>query len=292
MGYRKILLIGKTGQLGWELDRCLAPLGDVITLDYPDIDLSKPHTLSEAVITHQPYVIINAAAYTDVDRAEKEPHLARAVNAISPAALAEIAKRSGIALVHFSTDYVFDGSKGHAYTETDQPHPLNVYGETKLEGEQAIQQSNCAYWIFRTSWVYSLRKGGFVNKVLEWSRKNPSLRIVSDQIGNPTWCRMLAQATALALLQSKDFDGVKQTTGVYHLAGSGYCSRYDWAKSILALDPQKEEQVTTELLPACTTDFPTPAQRPLFSALDCNRFRTTFNFSLPEWPKALSLAMN
>lgn len=291
MGYQKILLIGKTGQLGWELDRCLAPLGDVTTLDYPEIDLSKPQTLSETVLTYRPQVIINAAAYTDVDRAENEPHLARAVNALSPGALAEIAAGNHIALVHFSTDYVFDGSKEGTYTETDLPHPLSVYGATKLEGEQAIQQSNCAHWVFRTSWVYSLRKGGFVNKVLEWSRKKSSLKIVSDQISNPTWCRMLAQATALALLQAKDIDGVKQTTGVYHLAGDGYCSRYDWAKSILAQDPRKEEQICTELLPACTKDFPTPAQRPLFSALDCNHFLNTFKFSLPNWSKALSLAM-
>lgn len=289
----RILLLGHQGQLGWEARRALACLGDVIALDYPEIDLSKPEGLRELVQQVKPQVIYNATAYTAVDRAEEEPHLAERINVLAPAILAESAKDIRAVLIHFSTDYVFDGSKGTPYTEEDAPNPLNTYGRTKWLGEQAIQQTAEAYWIFRTSWLYSLRRDSFVTKVLEWSRKHETLRIVNDQIGNPTWARFLAEITAqvLAHYLHDVYEAALQTRGIYHLAGDGWVSRFAWAQAILKYDPHPTEQVTRQLLPASTAEFPTPAKRPLFSALDCRRFQETFGLRLPPWEEALRLAM-
>ena len=290
----RILLIGRSGQLGWELQRCLAPLGEVVTYDYPEIDLAKPASLPALMRGVNPQVIVNAAAYTNVDKAESEAELARQINAISPGVLAEEARRLGAAFIHYSTDYVFDGCKGAPYTESDVPHPLNVYGQTKLEGEQAVQAAGGAYLILRTSWVYSLRQGGFVTKVLQWAREQETLRVVDDQISSPTWARMLAEATALIVAQGRD-DPVGYLTekaGLYHLAGSGACSRYEWAQAILELDPKKSEQKVRQLLPAKSSEFPTPAERPLVSVLECGKFEQVFGLRLPEWRGALKLAIN
>ena len=290
----RILLIGRSGQLGWELQRCLAPLGEVVTYDYPEIDLAKPASLPALMRGVNPQVIVNSAAYTNVDKAESEAELARQINAISPGVLAEEARRLGAAFIHYSTDYVFDGCKGAPYTESDVPHPLNVYGQTKLEGEQAVQAAGGAYLILRTSWVYSLRQGGFVTKVLQWAREQETLRIVDDQISSPTWARMLAEATALIIAQGQN-DPVGYLTekaGLYHLAGSGACSRYEWAQAILELDPKKSEQKVRQLLPAKSSEFPTPAERPLVSVLECGKFEQVFGLRLPEWRGALKLAIN
>ena len=290
----RILLIGRSGQLGWELQRCLAPLGEVVTYDYPEIDLAKPASLPALMRGVNPQVIVNSAAYTNVDKAESEAELARQINSVSPGVLAEEARRLGAAFIHYSTDYVFDGCKGAPYTESDAPHPLNVYGQTKLEGEQAVQAAGGAYLILRTSWVYSLRQGGFVTKVLQWAREQETLRIVDDQISSPTWARMLAEATALIIAQGRD-DPVGYLTekaGLYHLAGSGACSRYEWAQAILELDPKKSEQKVQHLLPAKSSAFPTPAERPLVSVLECGKFEKTFGLRLPEWREALKLAIN
>ena len=181
----RILLIGNTGQLGWELERTLAPLGEVNACDYPQIDLSASSSLRRFIREYAPDVLVNAAAYTAVDKAESDPDAAQAINAVAPGVLAEEARQSKAAFIHFSTDYVFDGQKGSPYLETDQPKPLNVYGHSKLAGEQAVQQSGDAYLILRTSWVYSLRRDSFVNKVLSWARKQTSLKLVSDQVSNP-----------------------------------------------------------------------------------------------------------
>ena len=290
----RILLIGRSGQLGWELQRCLAPLGEVVTYDYPEIDLAKPASLPALMRGVNPQVIVNAAAYTNVDKAESEAELARQINAVSPGVLAEEARRLGAAFIHYSTDYVFDGCKGAPYTESDALHPLNVYGQTKLEGEQAVQAAGGAYLILRTSWVYSLRQGGFVTKVLQWAREQETLRIVDDQISSPTWARMLAEATALIIAQGQN-DPVGYLTekaGLYHLAGSGACSRYEWAQAILELDPKKSEQKVRQLLPAKSSEFPTPAERPLVSVLECGKFEQVFGLRLPEWRGALKLAIN
>lgn len=289
----RILLIGNTGQLGWELERSLAPLGELLACDYPTIDLADIESIRHTFHECSPQLVVNAAAYTAVDRAESEPALANAINAIAPGILAEEAKRAGAALIHYSTDYIFDGLKGSPYVETDPVNPLGVYGQTKLDGEKAVQQIGRSFLILRTSWVYSLRRESFVSKVLGWARTQPTLKLVTDQISGPTWARMLAEVTAqLAALARQDLVGwFSANQGLYHLAGAGYCSRLEWGREVLQLDPHKEEQLAHELLPASTADFPTPARRPLFSALNCDRFYQTFHLRLPDWQVALKLAM-
>ena len=289
----RILLFGRHGQLGWELQRTLAPLGEIIAVDYPEIDLAQPAGLEQTIRDIRPRVIVNATAYTAVDRAESEPEPALAINGIAPGIMAQAAVEIKAALIHFSTDYVFNGSKGSPYLETDAPDPLNVYGQSKLQGEQAIAQIGGNCLIFRTSWVYSMRRDSFVTKVLQWARQNPSLRIVADQVSNPTWARMLAEITAQVLAAGgKDvMDWLHDRRGLYHLAGDGYASRYQWAEAILRYDPDPREQVVQQMLPASTAEFPAPAQRPLFSALDCLKFAQTFGLRLPDWEDALRLAM-
>ena len=289
-----ILLLGRFGQLGWELERTLAPIGEVTALDFPEIDLLNLIDLDEIVRTTRPDVIVNATAYTAVDQAEKAHETAMAINANAPKRLAELAQEYESALIHYSTDYVFDGDKGSPYIETDIPNPLCMYGKSKLAGEQALEEIGGAYIIFRTSWVYSLRRDSFVTKVLDWARKQTALQVVSDQVSNPTWCRMLAEVTANVLAKAGELPTgwVKERRGLYHLAGSGFTSRLDWAKKILEFDPYPDEQVVKDLQPALTSDFPAPAQRPLYSALNCDRFTDTFSLRLPDWEEALRLAMD
>lgn len=289
----KILLFGKTGQLGWEAQRTLAALGDVHALGTAELNLTQLDALRDTIRAVKPQIIVNASAYTAVDRAESEPEVARRVNAMAPGVMAEEARTLKAVFVHYSTDYVFDGKKDSAYTEEDVTNPLNVYGQSKLEGEQAIGQVGGAHVILRTSWVYSLRGDSFVTKILSWARKQETLRVVSDQVGSPTWARMLAEVTALMLARgiSSPYDHFNERSGVYHLAGWGGISRFDFAKAILRLDPRPQEQVTQRLEPALTADFPTPAQRPLTAALDCTRFEHTFGLRLPHWEECLRLAM-
>ncbi len=286
----KIFILAENGQLGWELCRTLAPLGEVYASDYPQVDLQKPETIINLIRLEKPAIFVNAAAYTAVDQAETEHEKARIINASGPGILAEECKRIGAVFIHYSTDYVFDGYKGVPYLENDATIPLNFYGQSKLEGEQLVQQAGGDYLIFRTSWVYSMRgQGGFIAKVLQWSRQQETLRMVTDQISNPTWARMLAEATAHIAARGQGY--MSERKGLYHLAGSGFASRLEWAKEILELDLNRHEQKTKELLPAKTADFPTPAKRPLFSALDCSKFESTFNLKLPDWRTALRLAM-
>lgn len=286
----KILLLGNTGQLGWELQRCLPPLGDVHGLDYPQIDLANPETLREVIRAYKPDTIVNSTAYTAVDVAESKSDLAYAINAKASAVMAEEAKALNATLIHYSTDYVFDGAKGSTYVETDATNPLNVYGASKLAGEQAIQSVASSYLIFRTAWVYSLRRDSFVTKTLQWARQNETLRLVDDQISNPTWARMLAETTAQVLARGGDY--IRERAGLYHLAGDGFASRLEWARLVLELDPNRHEQMVKEILPAPTSDFPTPATRPLFSALNCDRFTSTFGLRLPSWESTLRMAMD
>ena len=289
----RILLFGKNGQLGWEFQRTLSPLGDVTALDWPEVDFTRPETLREMVRRIQPQVIINAAAYTAVDRAETEIEICQAINAEAPAVLAEEARQLHAVLVHYSTDYVFDGKKGTEYVEEDAPAPLNVYGETKLAGDLNVQQYCEVYWIFRTSWVYSSRRDSFVSKVMEWARQKKTLKVVADQVGGPTWCRMLAEVSTLVLVKGGQdlFDWAGKTTGLYHLSGSGFATRLEWAQEILANDPHADEQMAEEILPAQTSEFPTPAVRPLYAPMSCTRFERTFDLSLPDWKTALKLMM-
>lgn len=289
MNGMNILLLAKNGQLGWELHRTLLPLGNVRAVDFSEINLEDPHTYVSLIRELKPSLIVNPAAYTAVNLAETERERAMKVNAAAPGVLAEEAKRLDALLVHYSTDYVFDGKKGEPYLEEDAVNPLNVYGLSKLEGERAIQAVGGAHLIFRTSWVYSLRRDNFVARVLTWARTQETLRVVNDQVANPTWARMLAEITALLL--SREDGYLRERAGLYHLAGGGYASRFEWAQAILELDPDKHGQTAKEILPALTADFPTPAERPLFSALDCSKFERTFGLKIPHWKTALELAM-
>jgi len=288
----KILQIGTKGQLGWELLRTCAPLGEVIALDYPTVDLSDSAGLRELVRSTNPDIIINAAAYTNVDKAESEPELARAINATGPGILAEEAKKINAVLLHYSTDYVFDGTKSSPYTEADTPNPLSVYGQTKLEGEQAVMASGCSFLVLRSSWIYS-RRSGFVAKVLEWARTQETIRIVDDQISSPTPARLMAEITAslISKIEANPDDWMLERKGIYHCACTGYCSRYEWAREVLRLSSNMHTKPGQQLLPALTSDFSTPAERPLKSRLDSKMFEATFGMKIPHWLKALELAM-
>jgi dTDP-4-dehydrorhamnose reductase len=289
----RILLLGNTGQLGWELERTLVSLGELNACDYPQINLADFESIRQVIKDCQPDVLINAAAYTAVDRAESEPDVAHAINAIAPGVLAEEARQIKAAFIHFSTDYVFDGQKGSPYLESDQTNPLSVYGRTKLAGEQAVQQVGGACLILRTSWVYSMRRDSFVNKVLGWARNQSTLKFVTDQVSCPTWSRMLAEVTSQLILLSRTdpYGWFSEHLGLYHLAGSGYCSRFEWGQEILKLDPHRDEHHVKKILPALSAEFPSPARRPLFSALNCDYFSQTFCLNMPDWRYSLKLAM-
>lgn len=289
----KIVLIGKNGQLGWEFQQLLPAFGEMIALGRADLDVSDPHAVQETLLELQPNLIINTSAYTEVDLAETQRELAEKINALAPASMAEAARKTGAVFIHYSTDYVFDGKASRPYTEQAATNPLNVYGSSKLLGETHIQQTGDAYLILRTSWVYSLRGNSFVNKVLGWSRKNKSLKIVSDQIGCPTWARMLAALTCQAVFNNSGdlLDSLRARRGIYHLAGNGYTSRFEWAKRILALDPKRTEQLVQTIEPVSSLEFPTPAVRPLFSALNCEKFTATFGLNPPDWTESLQQAL-
>jgi dTDP-4-dehydrorhamnose reductase len=288
-----ILLLGNMGQLGWELNRTLFTLGELTALDYPQINMADPESICALVRKIRPNIVVNATAYTNVDQAERETKLAKAINTIGPGILAAEVAQLGAALIHYSTDYVFDGKKGAPYTEDDQPLPLSVYGETKLAGENAVKERSDAFLIFRTSWVYSLRRPSFVTKVLQWARQNETLRIVDDQVSRPTWARTLAEATAQVIAQGRSdpVDYIKEKQGLYHLTDGGSCSRYAWARAIVDLDPRKDEQAVKEILPAKSDDFPTPAERPLNSTLDLNKAQSVFYLQLPSWQESMCLAL-
>ena len=290
----QILLIGKNGQLGWELERTLTTLGSVTAMSHAEIDLEQPEAIRALVRQERPHLIVNAAAYTAVDKAESERDRAWSVNAIAPGILAEEAQRVKAAFIHYSTDYVFDGQKRTPYLESDVPNPINAYGHSKQGGERLIQDVGDAYIILRTSWVYSLRQqNGFVNKVLQWAHQNEVVRIVKDQFGSPTWARMLAEETSSLVAASGDqlYDFIKSRQGIYHAAGKGGVTRLEWAQAILRYDPNLAEQRVKKLEGAMTSEFPTPAARPAFSALSCERFETTFNLHVPNWEESLQLAL-
>jgi dTDP-4-dehydrorhamnose reductase len=304
----KILLFGHQGQLGWELLRTMLPLGEIIAIDYPRIDLKDSENIRSFIRELQsqrqfhPDILVNATAYTAVDLAESEREQAFAINAQAPTIMADEADRLNAAFIHFSTDYVFDGELGRAYVEDDLPNPINVYGESKLAGEKGVISlletlgHNTPFFIFRTSWVYSLRGDSFVNKVLQWSRNQKKLRLVTDQVSNPTWARFLAEITtqvlAMAASQNNPREWLAEHRGLYHLAGNGWTSRYEWGETILKLDPHPEEQTVESLEPALTSDFPSPAMRPPFTALNCDRFASVFHLRLPGWKEGLHLALN
>ena len=284
----KILLLGKNGQVGWELQRSLAPLGEVIALDFDSpgplsADFSKPESLAATVRAVAPDVIVNAAAHTAVDKAESEPELARALNATSPAVLAREAAACGAWLLHYSTDYVFDGSGSTPRDEDAPTGPLNVYGQTKLEGEQAIRASGCRHLILRTSWVYAARGANFARTMLRLATERDALDVVDDQVGAPTGAELLADITAHALrsLQSNPDLG-----GTYHAAAAGETSWCGYARHVIgfARDAGQPLKATPQTVrPVPTSAFPTPARRPANSRLDTSKLRAAFGLTLPAW---------
>ncbi|MGH6885060.1 MAG: dTDP-4-dehydrorhamnose reductase [Geminicoccales bacterium] len=271
----KILLIGASGQVGWELRRTLAPLGEVKGFDRFGLDVADAPVLVATVRALQPEIIVNAAAYTAVDKAESERHQAFAVNATAPRVLAEEAKRIGALLVHYSTDYVFDGGKAAPYVEDDTPHPINVYGESKLAGEQAIAKSGCRHLTLRTSWVYGPRGRNFYLTMLRLAKERPKLEVVDDQVGAPTSSIAIARATATLV--------EKGAQGLYHVTAAGETSWCGFARAIL-----KGAGIPTPVTPIRTEDYPTPAKRPRNSRLDCSRLRADFGTDLASWEEQLA----
>lgn len=282
-----ILLLGKNGQVGWELQRSLAPLGQVLALDRHSSDfcgdLSQPERLAQTVLTWRPQVIVNAAAHTAVDKAESEPALARGLNATAPAALAQAAAQTGALLVHYSTDYVFNGQGHTPWQEDDTTGPLSVYGQTKLEGEQAIQASGCRHLIFRTSWVYAARGGNFAKTMLRLAAERERLTVIDDQHGAPTGAELIADVTAHAVRATLREPGLG---GLYHLAAAGQTSWHGYASHVIdqarRMRPDRPLQVS-EIAAVATTAFPTPAQRPLNSRLDTGKLQQAFGLVLPPW---------
>ena len=283
----KILLFGKNGQVGWELQRSLAPLGELIALDADSTELCGDFTnldgIAQTVRAVAPSVIVNAAAYTAVDKAESEPALVRTINALAPAVLAREALRCDAWLIHYSTDYVFDGSGGRPWRESDSTAPLNVYGSTKLEGEQLIRQSDCQHLIFRTSWVYGARGGNFAKTMLRLAQERDKLSVIDDQIGAPTGADLLADITAHAIRAAFR---QPEVSGLYHLVAGGEISWHGYASYVL--DFARRAGVPLKVapdavLPVPTSAFPTPAKRPHNSRLDTAKLRNMFDLSLPLW---------
>jgi dTDP-4-dehydrorhamnose reductase len=290
---RKILIFGRIGQVGWELRHKLACLGTIVTLDYPDIDFTRGDSLRSAIRSEHPDVIVNAVAYTAVDKAEAEPELAMAINGAAPGILAEEAKSLGALLVHYSTDYVFDGTGLDPWIETSSPAPLNVYGSTKLAGDRAIQASGCHHLIFRTSWVYGARGSNFLLTMLRLSAENRQLRIVGDQVGAPTTSECIAQATADVLSQVLSPLGIAidGRSGVYNLSNNGEASWFDFAQEIFALAQARLGTSRPQLTKIATADFPRPAQRPLNSRLSGCKLEQAFGVKLPAWQIGLELVL-
>ncbi|NMM77926.1 dTDP-4-dehydrorhamnose reductase [Acidovorax sp. SRB_24] len=287
-----ILLFGKGGQVGWELQRSLAVLGKVTALGRDSTghcaDFSHSEGIAETVRALRPDVIVNAAAHTAVDKAESEPELARLLNATTPGVLAEEAARLGAWLVHYSTDYVFDGSGSRPWVETDAPAPLSVYGRTKLEGERLIQQSGCKHLILRTSWVYAARGGNFAKTMLRLAQERERLTVIDDQWGAPTGADLIADVTAHAL---RHLMQRPQDAGLYHLVAAGETTWNSYAKYVIEQAQQAQAAIkikATEVAPVPTSAFPTPAVRPHNSRLDTRKLQATFGLTLPHWQQGVA----
>jgi dTDP-4-dehydrorhamnose reductase len=284
----KILLLGKNGQVGWELQRALAPLGELVALDFDSAgpltaDFSKPETLAATVRAVSPQIIVNAAAHTAVDKAESEPDLARCINATAPGVLAREAAACGAWLAHYSTDYVFDGGGAEPWMEDAPTGPLSVYGHTKLEGEQLIQQSGCKHLIFRTSWVYAARGGNFAKTMLKLAKERDRLTVIDDQVGAPTGADLLADLTAHALRTAQQR---AEVSGIYHAVAGGETSWHGYARHVIEYARSAGHPVKVApdaISPVPTSAFPTPAKRPGNSRMSTAKLRNTFGFVLPPW---------
>ncbi len=290
----RILITGRDGQVGWECRRSLQALGEVVSVGRADVDFAAAGAIRDLVAGVAPDLIVNTAAYTAVDRAESEPDLAYAVNAAAPAVLAESARQSGAALIHLSTDYVFDGLKDGSYVEGDGCNPQSVYGRTKMQGEHAVLASGAPALVLRTSWVYAMRGANFLRTIVRLAREREELRIVDDQFGAPTWARSIAEAVAvIAARAGADRRSVAEAFaargGIYHMTAAG---RTNWHQFALALldriaDPGRR---LSRIVPIPTRDYPTPALRPANSCLDCSRLSHDWGVTLPRWDSALDLA--
>src|SRR5471032_562300 len=283
----KILLTGSSGQVGYELARSLQGIGEVVAVDRNVMDLSDLDQVRDVIRREKPGLIVNPAAYTAVDQAESEPELAHRINAEAPGLMAQEARLLGAAMVHYSTDYVFDGSDPAARREDDATGPLNVYGASKLAGEQAIAAAGIPHLIFRTSWVYGMRGKNFLLTMLRLARERDELRVVNDQHGAPTWSRTIADTTALVLSQAHagGREWWKQNSGVYHLSSQGQTTWFEFTQAIIAA-----AQIDCRLLPITTAEYPVPAKRPQYSVLSSERLMVRF-CHLPDWKEALHLCM-
>lgn len=295
----KILLTGHNGQVGYELERTLQGLGQVVALDRAQMDLSDLDQVRSVIREVKPQLIVNPAAYTAVDLAEGEAELAMRINAQAPEVMAQEAKKLGAGMIHYSTDYVFDGGQAGSYTEDDVPDPQSVYGRSKLAGEQAIQAAGIPHLILRTSWVYGARGKNFLLTVRRLAQERDELRIVADQFGAPTWCRTIAEATAHALIQMQRYSGTQKDAeldqdvwlsrgGLYHLSAQGRTSWHGLTQAILAHPSVPKKPRLTAI---STQDYPLPARRPANSSLSCERFMQTF-CGLPGWDEALKLCQD
>ncbi len=287
----RILLIGKNGQIGWELQKQLARLGEITATGSQELDLCDADQIRQIVNDISPDLIINAAAYTAVDKAEEEPDLAMALNATAPGILAEEAKKTGSALIHYSTDYVFDGNKTTGtYQEEDAPNPLNVYGRTKLAGEQAIVRQGTPHLILRTSGIYGSRGKNFMLTIMKLAKELDEIRIVNDQVNSPTWCGAVAQATKqmiLALMDSPEkqlSENMHKVSGIYQLSCGGETSWYEFAQAILSYSKEAQH---TKVVPIPTSEYPTPAKRPLRSVLSNAKIDRVLGIKMPLWDEAL-----
>jgi len=292
----RIVVTGATGQVGWELVRSLLPLGEVLTPNRADFDLCHADRLREYLRALTPDVIVNAAAYTAVDQAESETDLAMAINASAPAVIAEQARRSGALMVHYSTDYVFDGAKAGAYDEDDDPDPQNAYGRSKLAGEQAVRDSGADHLVFRSSWIYAARGRNFLRTVLRLASERAQLRIVADQIGAPTWSRLIAEATALALKQALTERRERRfESGLYHLTALGETSWHGFASYIVELAaamPGLAPLRVSQVEPIASAEYPLPARRPANSRLSSEAFMRRFGVELPAWSRCVKLVLD
>lgn len=288
----RLLVVGSGGQVGFELQRALRPLGSVSSVDYPELDIADADALRAHIRTAQPDVLVNAAAYTAVDKAETDEATAMAVNGAAPGVMAEEMKRLGGLIVHYSTDYVFDGTKDGAWVEEDAPNPLSAYGRTKLAGERAVAAADGAHLIFRTSWVYGRRGANFMLTMIRLAKERDELRVVADQHGAPTWCRTLADATAEVIARAwvtpeERVRTREELSGVYHLTNGGATTWHGFAAAIVALAPELEQRRHVKVTPITTAEYPLPARRPANSLLDNGKIERTFGVRQTPWETAL-----
>jgi len=293
---QRILVIGKIGQIGWSLQRTLIPLGEIVAKDHIQLDLANPDLIVKVVREVRPTLIVNAGAYTAVDKAESEQDLAMAINGTGPGILAEEAKKLGAGIVHYSTDYVFDGTKGSPYTEDDTPKPLNTYGKSKLAGDQAVQDAGAPYLIFRTSWVYGMRGQNFLRTILHLFHEREEIRIVDDQFGAPTWSRLITETTAQVLAQifSPQTKGsLKDFSGIYNLSCAGKTSWYGFTAAIAEHVARNHlAPKVSRIAPIPSSDYPTPAKRPAYGVLSHDKLRKTFGVVMPSWENQMALCLD